>query len=294
MSAIPRKYQWLSNGTPVTVPYEQFGEGPPLLLLPALSTISTRDELREVARHLASTYTVTLLDWPGFGEADRLPLRYRRGLHQRFLLAFVREHFDEAPAVVAAGHAAGILVRVASRAPNLIRQAVLVAPTWRGPLPSALGGKRPAWLGLMRWLIEQPVVGPALYRMNASRGMIEKMAKQHVFANPAMVTDAWLDAKEATTRTDGARFATAAFITGELDPAHSREEFLQYLRSVASPVLLLIGEETPERSLAEMEAMATVEGVAHERLPGSIGLHEEHPSLVAEAVRRFIPSAVPA
>ncbi|NBC00044.1 MAG: alpha/beta fold hydrolase [Bacteroidetes bacterium] len=291
---IPRKYQWMSNGTPVAVPYERFGEGPPLLLLPALSTISSREELREVANRLATSYTVTLTDWPGFGGSNRPLLRYRRGLYQRFLLSFVRKFFDEPPAVLAAGHAAGITVRLASRAPALFSHFVLAAPTWRGPLPSALGGKRPAWLALMKWLIEQPVIGPALYRLNVSRGMIEKMAKQHVFANPAMVTPQWLDAKEALTQDADARYATAAFITGALDPAHSREEFLGYLRAIGVPTLLLIGEDTPERSLAEMDAMAAVEGVAHQRVPGSIGLHEEHPSLVAEAVRGFVSAPVPA
>ena len=288
--SIPHKYQWIAKEATVAVPYERWGEGPPLLLLPALSTISTREEWRAVAERLSTSFAVTLVDWPGFGQSTRPPLRYNRGLYQRFLLSLVRDLFDEPPAVAAAGHGAGLAVRTASRAPDLFSHLALAAPTWQGPFPTMLGGDRPAWLSFLYWLIQQPVVGPALYRRNASRPMLVKMSKQHVFASENRVTDEWLNARYELTQQPGARYAAAAFITGRLDPAHSREEFLGYLQRTRMPVLLLIPEDAPNGSGTEMSYMKQLQSVEHRTLPGSLSLHEEFPKQVSDELLAFLPA----
>jgi hypothetical protein len=57
----------------------------------------------------------------------------------------------------------------------------LIAPTWRGPLPTLLGGRR--WLG--RWLVragDLPLFGQFLYRLNVNRPMVRLMARGHVYA----------------------------------------------------------------------------------------------------------------
>jgi pimeloyl-ACP methyl ester carboxylesterase len=87
----------------------------------------------------------------------------------------------------------------------------------------------------------------------------------------------------------GARFASAAFVTGALDRASSRADFLALAARAAVPIFLIYGAETPSRSRAEMDALATVPGVRTERLPrGKLSVHEEFPDDVASFVGPFL------
>jgi len=63
------------------------------------------------------------------------------------------------------------------------------------------------------------------------------------------------------TRLPGTRYAPAAFVTGELDPAPSREAFLQSIKALACPVMVVVAEQAPPASKAEMEAMVALPGV---------------------------------
>ena len=47
------------------------GEGPTLLMLPALSSISTRREMAPLQERLASRFRTVAIDWPGFGDLPR-------------------------------------------------------------------------------------------------------------------------------------------------------------------------------------------------------------------------------
>lgn len=101
------------------------GEGPAWLLLPALSTISSRVEwqpfVSEVGERLSSaseTPQLISLDWPGFGESERLRLPYNAALLARFLVEFRRDCCPADCGLIAAGHAAGIALFAAAAGPS--------------------------------------------------------------------------------------------------------------------------------------------------------------------------------
>jgi ribosomal protein L30E len=52
--------------------------------------------------------------------------------------------------------------------------------------------------------------------------------------------------------------------------------------------MVIIGEQAPPKSKAEMEALAELSGVQVKRLSGTLGLHEEFAVEVAEAVLPFL------
>jgi pimeloyl-ACP methyl ester carboxylesterase len=54
---------WTWDGETVRV-----GVEPTVLLLPALSSISTRGEMRPLAERRAPEFTTVAADWPGFGD----------------------------------------------------------------------------------------------------------------------------------------------------------------------------------------------------------------------------------
>jgi pimeloyl-ACP methyl ester carboxylesterase len=281
-------FEWQDGGRRWRVPFDRFGVGPPLVCFPAPSTISTREELRGVAERLASTRAVFTVDWPGLGDADRFPVRYRAPVYERFIAAFL-ERVQRPVDVLAAGHAASYALDVGRRTPELLRRLVLLAPTWRGPLPTAMGDHPMAW-GALESLVCAPLVGGPLYALNASRSMIHWMMRRHVYADPSHITPELLERRARIAHSRNARFAAAAFVTGALDCFRSRDDFLEAARGCAAPKLVAIGERTPPKSLAEMRALTAVPRSTAVMLPGSLAFYDEYPEKTARAVAAFLAS----
>lgn len=271
-------------GRPLPAVCDVIGAGSQALLLPALSTISARSEMRGLADELAPEYRCLVPDWPGFGDRPR----GRPPLDPAAMHAFVDALLDAAPGPyalgVAAGHAAGYLVAAARGHPGTFGRLVLVAPTWRGPLPTAMPG-RAHWFPRIRQAVEAPLLGEALYRLNISAPVIGRMMRAHVYADPAHVTPELIRGKAAITRQRDGRFGTAAFVTGGLDPVGSRAAFLALFGADLPPILVLRPDRAPRRSGAEMDALIAGGLVAGASVPGALSPHEEHPGAVAAAIR---------
>src|ERR1700680_2958746 len=99
-------------------------------------------------------------------------------------------------------------------------------------------------------------------------------------------------AKLAVARARGSRFASIRFVTGELDPVETREQFLALARQAAIQMLMVYGDQTPPRSRAEMEALATIDGVRSVCIPrGKLSVHEEFAAQVAQDIVKFLACA---
>ncbi len=279
-------FQW--NQQNYSIAYDTIGQGKPVLLLPALSTVSSRLEMQEIAERIADCYQAVTLDWLGFGESDRPALDYQPALLHQLLQDFVKKTFSEPVAVVAAGHAAGYALQLAQQQPQACSCIVLVTPTWRGPLPTM--GAPKLLTGAVRQLVRFPVVGQALYKANTTKGFLRLMYGRHVYADRSRLTPEFIDRKQQITRQPGARFAPAAFVTGALDPVSLSQEFSKLLQASPVPVLVLLAAQAPPYSKREMEAMAAVPGIQSLTLPGTLGMHEEYAVEVALSVMPFLDS----
>lgn len=165
---------------------------------------------------------------------------------------------------------------------------ILVAPTWRGPLPTMMGGRK-GWFRHIVGALDNKVVGPLLYRLNVSQWVIRKMALEHVYSDAAWLTDARFQSKIAVTKGEGARHSSVRFVTGSLDRYADRDSFLEDLSRIVCPVLIVYGAETPRRSRLEMELMSMFQDVTAVILEkGKLALHEEFASSVAGVVMCFI------
>lgn len=161
------------------------GEGRDVLLLPALSSISTRAEMRPLVNRLSAGYRCIIPDWPGFGDGPRAAISLTPDALTSFLVEFIRQAI-RAPAIgIAAGRAAPYLLAAAHQLPGVFDRLVLVVSTWRGPLPAAIGDHRRASFEKLRKLVEAPVLGPMLYGVNVSRPIVAKMMRAHVYADRA-------------------------------------------------------------------------------------------------------------
>jgi pimeloyl-ACP methyl ester carboxylesterase len=281
-----KTYDWTWQGQTVRVTYEISGSGQPLLLLPAFSTVSSRTEVAEVASLLADKYQSIALDWPGFGDSDRPRLNYAPDLYQQFLQDFLRDCCTQPVTLLAAGHSAGYALRAIQHQPSACQRLILVAPTWRGPLPTMLKGQRP-WFQLLRDLVRTPILGQFLYQLNTSKGFLRMMYGRHVYANPASITAELIDRKQRIAQQPGARFGPVAFVTGGLDPVIDRASFHQLFQGLNLPILVLIGADSPPKSLNEMQGMAELPGVTSQIIPGTLGMSEESAASVATAIHQW-------
>jgi pimeloyl-ACP methyl ester carboxylesterase len=282
---------WTWRGETIRLGIDRLGSGPSVLLLPALSSISTRREMRPLQERLSAHYRAAAVDWPGFGDQSRPALDWNPEAYSAFLSYLLTSVIPHAHAIIAAGHAAGYVLKHVAADTSATGRLVLIAPTWRGPLPTMMGGHRPFFDRLCR-LVDLPGIGPLIYRLNVNKPVVRRMGAGHVYVERAFLTGARLREKLAVTRASGARFSSVRFVTGRLDPLRSRDEFLELARRTAVPILLVYGAETPPRSCAEMEALAALPNVSRIRLPrGKLAVHEEFPDATVEAIAPFLHEA---
>lgn len=139
-------------------------------------------------------------------------------------------------------------------------------------------------------LVRTPLLGQALYGLNTHPAFLKWMYRRHVFVDEQRLTPDYIQQRHQSTQQPGARYAPAAFVTGGLDPVTSREAFLQSIKSLSCPVMVVAAEQAPPASKAEMEAIAALPEVQSIRLPGTLGQAEEYGDAVAEAIRPFLSS----
>ncbi|MBW4555030.1 MAG: alpha/beta hydrolase [Trichormus sp. ATA11-4-KO1] len=286
---VVQEYIWSWENQPLRIIYETLGTGSPLLLLPAFSSVSMRAEMGELANLLADHFQVTVVDWPGFGQSSRPSLNYRPEIYQHFLADFVKAIFHPPITVVAAGHASSYVLQLAVKQPDIFSRIALLAPTWRGPLPTM--GANHQIADMVKGLVRSPIVGQALYKLNTTPSFLSWMYRRHVFTDEAKLTPSFIEKKWQTTQKPGARFASAAFVTGNLDAVRQQSDFLELVESLSVPLMVVIGESSPPKSREEMNALAALPGVQSVVIPGSLGLHEEYPDIVFTAIQDFLLSS---
>src|SRR5256885_15773122 len=134
---------WTWRGKAIRLDADASGNGPKVLLLPALSSISSKREMHPLQERLAARYSTLAVDWPGFGEAPRPQLDWTPDAYAAFLAFVLNSVMPHPHAIIAAGHAATYVLTQAASASAQPTRLVPVPPARRGPLPTMAGGHRP-------------------------------------------------------------------------------------------------------------------------------------------------------
>lgn len=288
VGGVVQEFIWSYANHKVRIAYEVLGNGSPLLLLPAFSTVSSREEMAGLAKLLAPHFQVFAVDWPGFGDSERLNFDYKPALYQQFLTDFVTFVFGEPITVIAAGHATVYVLKIAKQQPSRFARILLVAPTWRGPLPT-MGLSRNA-AGIIKNIVRSPILGQFLYKLNTLPSFLRFMYRRHVFADESKLTQDFIEHKWQITKKIGARYGSGAFVTGTLDVVENQADFLALAENSSVPLMVIIGDSSPPKSRAQMDALAALTGVRSTILPGTLGMHEEYANNVFEASLSFLKS----
>jgi len=279
---------WYADGQRLSIGLDRLGSGPTVVLLPALSSMSTRREMRPLQERLAAHFATVAVDWPGFGDRAKPYLDWRPSLYEAFLEYVLTRVVPNPFAIVAAGHGAGYAIRHCAHRATAVERLVWLSPTWRGPLPTMMNGHRP-WFRKAARLVDLSGIGPVFYRLNVNRFMVGVMARGHVYADPGWLHGSRLQEKLAVTRAVGARHGSVRFVTGALDPFADRASFLDAAGRIGTPMLNVFAETAPRKSRLEMEALAELARVHTIRLPrGKLSFYEEFPDATADAIRVFL------
>src|SRR5258708_28694887 len=131
-----RTLEWNWRGETIRLGADASGTGPKVLLLPALSSISSRREMHPLQQRLAQRYSTLSVDWPGFGEGARPQLDWTPDAYAAFLAFLLTSVVAHPHAIIAAGHAATYVLKHAASASEPTTRLDLNAPAWRRPLPS--------------------------------------------------------------------------------------------------------------------------------------------------------------
>ena len=291
IGGVVEQFVWNREDQDFRIVYESLGQGSPVLLFPAFSTVSMRSEMSGIAKRLASEYQVVAVDFPGFGDSGRPKADYSPALYKDFIEDFVLTTFEKKPvSVIAAGHSAPYVLWLASKYNTVFSRIVLVAPTWRGPL--AVMGVNGILRNLIKQLVRLPIIGQLFYKLNTLPSFLKFMYRRHVYLDAEKLTPNFIHEKWESTQQPGGRFAPAAFVTGCLDLVKRRSDLLGLVRQVSVPIMVVISKSCPRSSRQEMEAIANLPRVESVLLEGSLGMHEEYPDAIAEEILPFLGATV--
>lgn len=286
MERVEQEISWEADGHPIRIGVTRYGRGPVMLMLPAFSSISTRTELWPLQELLGEHFSTVSIDWPGFGTLPRPKVDWRPDLYRSFL-RHVADSVVQPELTVAAGHAAGYALTQAANFPGSLGRLCLLAPTWRGPLPTMSGSRKPAFRALAK-SVDLPVLGSAFYRLNVSKPVMNKMSNGHVYANPEWLTPERMAEKLRVAHAPGARHASFRFVAGELDPYHDRDSFLDDASRVDDDVLVVYSGAGPRKSTAEIKALTNLRNVVGVKVSlGKLSFYEEFASQAAGPIVEF-------
>jgi len=247
---------------------------------------SSRKELRGLSGHLNASFKTVACDWPGFGDASRHKVNYTPSLFMAFVMAFVEQVLQkEEIDVVACGHASGFALKLAKEHPKLWCHMALIAPTYKAPAKAM--GMSAVSAAMLRGAFRTPVLGDLMYGRVTQPSFLKQQYERHVFKDKSIITDEFIQEKYEVVNKSGGQFGPSSFFTGVLDVIQTREEFIELVKAVTCPVKVVYGDNMPPKSLAEMEALAEIPDLDITHFAGSLGLAEECPKKVSEAIIPF-------
>jgi len=260
-------YRWRG----MDVAYTEAGDpdAPTLVFFHGTSAAASNGEFRNVFTPLAQQYHVVAPDLPGFGRSDRPSIHYTPRLYEAFVESFLSQ-FD-APTVVTSSLSAAFLAGALDDV--TVSRLVLACPSTGG-----MPGPYP-WL---ERLVRLPVVGTGLFNLAVSRRSIERSNADHGYYDMTNATEQWLDYEWRTAHQPGARFAPAAFVSGQLNSDVDLEAALSH---ADVPVTLVWGRDAETTPLSEGRELADATGASLVVVDEALLLpHVEHPDEFVEAV----------
>ena len=255
-------------------------DNPPLLLLHGQNAAASADEMRQPFERLSERFHVYAPDLLGYGLSDRPDIEYTPDLYTELIEDILKEVVQQPAYVLASSLTSAYAIQAAYEAPEWIRALVLVSPTGL----TALTRQSPAGKAIGA-LFRIPVVGQALYNGLASHASIRYFLEGQTYFDSTLVTDGMVERYYRRSHVPGARYAPAAFVSGQL-----YWDVNDVWPQLEQPVLIVWGKEArftpPEHAI---QFVATNPNTDVEEI-GASGIipHDEQPEQFANMVGNWL------
>jgi pimeloyl-ACP methyl ester carboxylesterase len=215
------------------ISFTRRGSGPPILLIHGIHAAAWSYEWHDNVDYLARSNTVYTIDLLGFGRSDRPAIRYSARLYISLISDFVDQVVGDPCVLVATSLSGAYAIVLGARDPQRFPAICLIAPTGLVRLnkPTGVGGEAG------QLAVKAPIVGTAMFNALVSRRSIRSYLEK-TYVDDSIVTPELVEIYYWTSHQRGARYAPAAFISGQLNI-----DVRQALRRLSQPTLLVWGEE---------------------------------------------------
>jgi len=226
-------------------------------------------ELRKQFEALSDTFRVYAVDLLGYGLSDRPDTDYSAKLYVDLLIDFVREEIREAVYVIASSLSAAYIIQAAHRVPDQFQKLALICPTGIEKLVEPPGSIQQAVYRFVR----SPIIGTAFFNLLVSRASLGWYLKRSGYFDSSLVTDAMVTDYYATSHQPGAKWAPAAFISGQLN-LRIRDAFQQ----LTQPLFIFWGQQAAFTPVENIQAFRRLQPNARIRVFDKARLlpHDEH------------------
>jgi phosphomannomutase len=220
----------------------EMGAGPTILLVHGIYAGASSFEFRKLAPSLARTNRVVAFDLLGCGLSELPDLDYSAELFVEMIVDAIGEFSDGPMTLLGSSLGGAFCIRAATRAPDRVKDLVLICPTGLGVLADDPNAVQRA----LTMLIRSPIAGESAFNGLASRPSLGWFLRNQSYADPASVTPEIIDHYYAVTHQAGARFVPAQFVGGGLNINVAND-----LPFVEAPVLVLWGERASSTNALE-------------------------------------------
>ena len=274
-----RRYYWRGW----RLAYRVAGEegAPPVLLVHGIYAGASSYEFRKNFRELAGDFRVYALDLLGCGLSERPRRSYGPEDVAAQVEDFAREEIGAATHLVASSLSAALVVPAAVRSPRVFKKMVLICPTGLGSLDRPSGRLGDAIYGLFR----TPVLGDSLYHAIVSRRGIRYYLRSMAYHDTKLATDELVEDYYRTGHQPGARYLSAAFVSGKLNLGLS-----DYWPRVPHKSLVAWGQEARTAPVSQARRFAGTNPRAELRVFRNAALlpHDERAETFNEEARKFL------
>ncbi|MDR0787547.1 MAG: alpha/beta hydrolase [Gemmatimonadota bacterium] len=263
--------------------YTRPGTGRPIILLHAVSAISSAHEMRPLLQRLlpVTDRPIYVLEWLGFGHSDRPEIEYDPELLEGQLEHFLSRVVQPRDGVDIIGYSvgAGYAAEVARRRADLVRTLVAIEPTGLGAEPPEIGK---AWA---RLLFTLPGVQEAFYDRLTTPEALYNFARDNLFSAEYGVPQEYIDYGSETARVEGASRPLDDFLNGNLFP----DDPADTIQHLSQPLLVIHGTVADRRleSYTELPTLSQRPNTRVVALPTGALPHWERPGEVTEKINGF-------
>ncbi len=265
----------------------EMGAGPTILLVHGIYAGASSFEFRKLVPSLARTNRVVAFDLLGCGLSELVDLDYSAEMFVEMIVDAIGEFSNGPMTLLGSSLGGAFAVRAATRAPDRVKDLILICPTGLGVLDRDANPAQRA----ISMLVRSPIAGESAFNALASRPSLAWFLRNQSYADAASVTPEVVDHYYAVTHQAGARFVPAQFIGGGLNCNVAND-----LPFVEAPVLVMWGERASQTNSLD-RAYEYVRLAKHGELAtfANSGLlpHEEEPEAACAAITAFLARSGP-